>query len=149
VDNDTRLDKILMLISKESVLHKRSVLFPVHPRTAKKLIKGRYTNIHFEAPSSYLQFLADMKNAAYVVTDSGGVQEETTILDIPCFTIRKNTERPVTVEAGTNTLCQSVEALGIAIRHFEKGSSRKHSQEIRYWDGKAGERIADMINRML
>ena len=81
-------------------------VFPLHPRTAKTLmlIKGLPKNIHFVDPQPYLEFNYLVKNAKAVITDSGGVTEEATVMNIPCMTLRDNTERPETVSIGTNEL---------------------------------------------
>jgi UDP-N-acetylglucosamine 2-epimerase (non-hydrolysing) len=87
-----------------------TIYFPVHPRTEKNIGAFglgdiiRNSNIKTMPPQAYLEFLSLWRNASLVLTDSGGLQEETTALGIPCFTIRENTERPVTIEEGTNTL---------------------------------------------
>ena len=86
------------------------VLFPVHPRTRQKTVDaglqadGNHPSLEFLQPAPYLQFLALQSRAAVVITDSGGIQEETTFLGVPCLTVRENTERPITVSIGTNTL---------------------------------------------
>ena len=82
------------------------VVFPVHPRTRKMMESGRlrHPGLMLIEPLGYLDFLSLLADAGAVLTDSGGIQEETTFLGIPCFTLRDNTERPVTISAGTNTL---------------------------------------------
>jgi UDP-N-acetylglucosamine 2-epimerase (non-hydrolysing) len=96
-------------------------------------------------PAGYLDFLALQRHAAVVVTDSGGIQEETTFLGVPCLTLRKNTERPVTVTAGTNTLLgQEVGRLRAEVRRVLEHGPRP-ARVPPLWDGKAGERIADVV----
>jgi UDP-N-acetylglucosamine 2-epimerase (non-hydrolysing) len=123
------------------------VLFPVHPRT-RKMIEGMglepATAVQLTEPVSYLEFLSLEADARAVLTDSGGVQEETTYLNVPCFTLRDNTERPVTMRAGTNTLLglQPVHIDGIllALTH-----PKKITEPPLMWDGQAAKRIADVI----
>src|SRR5216684_2169438 len=144
------------------------VVFPVHPRT-----QGRIREFGFEFslsgsaskdegnlqdsgnwrggiiltdPLGYLDFLCLMKHATLVVTDSGGIQEETTILGIPCVTVRENTERPITVESGTNTIAGTkTDSIKDAIR---RQLGRKRDDSVpKYWDGRAGTRIIDILIR--
>jgi UDP-N-acetylglucosamine 2-epimerase (non-hydrolysing) len=121
------------------------VLFAVHPRTRRNL-EGS-TRVLITEPLPYRQFLSLEIDAAAVVTDSGGIQEETTVLGVPCFTLRANTERPVTIELGTNTL------LGLAperLREIPSLLVNPKSGEIPpLWDGRAGERAADAVERLL
>jgi UDP-N-acetylglucosamine 2-epimerase (non-hydrolysing) len=122
------------------------VLFPVHPRTRKKLGSRLPDRIRLTEPLGYVDFLSLQANAAAVLTDSGGIQEETTFLRIPCFTLRDNTERAVTVREGTNTL------LGLEPERIDEilpalaarnGSVPQTLPEL--WDGRAAERIADVL----
>lgn len=123
------------------------VVFPVHPRTRKRLgAVGREERggVQLCDPVGYLDFLSLEADAAAVLTDSGGIQEETTYLGVPCFTLRDNTERPVTVRAGTNTL------LGLDPRRIAEIPSlldraERNSQVPELWDGKAAHRIADVV----
>jgi UDP-N-acetylglucosamine 2-epimerase (non-hydrolysing) len=121
------------------------VLFPVHPRTRRNL-EGA-ARVLMTEPLPYRQFLSLETEAAAVVTDSGGIQEETTALGVPCFTLRANTERPVTIELGTNTL------LGLEpgrLREIPSLLANPKPGEIPpLWDGHAGERAADAIERLL
>jgi UDP-N-acetylglucosamine 2-epimerase (non-hydrolysing) len=124
------------------------VVFPVHPRTRKRLGElgwsGKEEGIHLSEPVGYLDFLSLEADAGAVLTDSGGIQEETTYLGVPCFTLRDNTERPVTIRAGTNTL------LGLDPGRIGEipellDSRTASSQRPRFWDGHAAERVADVI----
>jgi UDP-N-acetylglucosamine 2-epimerase (non-hydrolysing) len=127
------------------------VCFPVHPRTRKMMetfgIEREFSGqaIQFLPPLPYRDFLYLWKDAALVLTDSGGLQEETTAMGVPCFTIRENTERPITIEEGTNTLVgTSYEDILSAFDDFKKnGSKRGRVPEL--WDGKASERIVSVL----
>lgn len=126
------------------------VIFPVHPRTKKMIAENELNiinnvNFHLIEPLGYLDFLGLMKNAATVITDSGGIQEETTYLDIPCITIRENTERPITVSLGTNQLIGKdyYKIQNLVNNAVNRG---KRSNTIPpLWDGKASERIAETL----
>lgn len=123
------------------------VIFPVHPRTKRNIqefgllefLNG--SKIELLNPIPYMAFLDLWKDASLVLTDSGGLQEETTALGIPCFTVRENTERPITIEEGTNILVGTTSS-GIlaAYESFKKGEV-KTGRVPQYWDGKASERI--------
>jgi UDP-N-acetylglucosamine 2-epimerase (non-hydrolysing) len=125
------------------------LIFPVHPRTRQKLaalsLPMDDPHLQFVDPLGYLEFLALQQNATVVITDSGGVQEETTYLGVPCLTVRENTERPVTVTLGTNTLVgRDLDRLRRETQSILRGATRQ-SYIPPLWDGKAGERIADVI----
>jgi len=121
------------------------VVFPVHPRTRNRLAElgwsGEEEGIHLSEPVGYLDFLSLEADAAAVLTDSGGIQEETTYLGVPCFTLRDNTERPVTVRAGTNTLLGLDPRRIAEIPRLLAGASAT-PQRPRFWDGQAAERVA-------
>ncbi|MBM3495175.1 MAG: UDP-N-acetylglucosamine 2-epimerase (non-hydrolyzing) [Armatimonadetes bacterium] len=122
-------------------------VFPVHPRTRSRLgqLGFRGDTIRFVEPQGYLQFLALQKHACVVVTDSGGIQEETTYLGVPCLTVRENTERPVTITEGTNTLVgRDTERLRREVIQALNGHA-KPGRIPDLWDGHAGERIADAL----
>ncbi len=125
------------------------VLFPVHPRTRPNLeavLAGRDHRLQLLDPLGYLQFLGLLCDAGVVITDSGGIQEETTVLGVPCLTVRPNTERPVTIEQGTNRLIRpDPDAIGeAALAALANG--RRNSQPLPdLWDGKAAERIAAIV----
>jgi UDP-N-acetylglucosamine 2-epimerase (non-hydrolysing) len=130
----------------EQVSQDLPVFFPVHPRTRKMLgDRPPGSNLQLADPVGYLDFLSLTSDAAAVLTDSGGVQEETTFLDIPCFTLRDTTERPVTVRLGTNTV------LGLAPERITQipaalaGAARSQRELPPMWDGRASARIADVI----
>ena len=121
--------------------------FPVHPRTRARIAdRGglEKSGIRLMDPLGYLDFLALMSQAALALTDSGGIQEETTALGVPCLTLRDNTERPVTVEEGTNILAGTRPETILAA--WEKMRAEpKRGQVPRYWDGKAAERCRDAL----
>jgi UDP-N-acetylglucosamine 2-epimerase (non-hydrolysing) len=125
------------------------LIFPVHPRTLGKLEEFKIgslkkaDNIHLTAPLGYNDFMNLVINSRLIITDSGGVQEESTFLKIPCLTLRQNTERPVTVTQGSNLLCNP-DALEKQVGSILKGSFKKGSIPD-LWDGKTAERIADLI----
>jgi UDP-N-acetylglucosamine 2-epimerase (non-hydrolysing) len=123
------------------------VIFPIHPRTAKRVEEfGLSMNgIHTTPPQGYLEFLNLMSTATIVLTDSGGLQEETTILGVPCLTLRHNTERPVTITHGTNIMVGPDKTRILdAYRRVTKGDW-KPSGPPEYWDGHAAERIVRVI----
>ena len=125
------------------------LVFPVHPRTRQRLQslsqKHEPSNIFPIAPLSYLGFLALQHQATLIITDSGGIQEETTYLGIPCLTVRENTERPVTVSIGTNVLIgQDMEKLRAEAKKILSGEG-KRGKIPPLWDGKAAERIAAVV----
>jgi UDP-N-acetylglucosamine 2-epimerase (non-hydrolysing) len=125
------------------------ILFPVHPRTRGKIASFGLdgTGIAMVEPIGYLDMLYAVKGAALVITDSGGLQEETTALGVPCVTIRENTERPVTVDIGTNYLTGTrPEAILSAAREILSGKGKKGVVPP-LWDGHAAERILDVLMR--
>jgi UDP-N-acetylglucosamine 2-epimerase (non-hydrolysing) len=147
VDVSDQLQTLLMRLG--TVASRMPILFPVHPRTAKRLdehgLHGALDGIRLVEPLGYLDFLAAMDHAACVLTDSGGIQEETTVLGVPCFTLRDNTERPITIEQGTNTLVGADGAdLAEAFEPLLSGSG-KRGRVPAGWDGRAGERTAAVI----
>jgi UDP-N-acetylglucosamine 2-epimerase (non-hydrolysing) len=128
------------------------VIFPIHPRTRQCLTdlnllnpESAFDNLKFLNPIGYLDFLALQRHASLVITDSGGIQEETTYLNVPCLTVRENTERPVTVSLGTNRLVgRDMDRLRSETRRILRGENRK-GQVPPLWDGHAAERIATVI----
>jgi UDP-N-acetylglucosamine 2-epimerase (non-hydrolysing) len=124
------------------------VVFPVHPRTRQRIQQfGIDTkNLCLLEPLPYIEFLSLQRHAVVVVTDSGGIQEETTYLGVPCLTLRSNTERPVTVTLGTNVLIgQDLPRLSSELSKIAKGKAKKGSIPP-LWDGHAGERIAKALH---
>jgi UDP-N-acetylglucosamine 2-epimerase (non-hydrolysing) len=126
------------------------VLFPVHPRTHKMLrARGLEHEIGLIEPVGYLDFLSLEADAAAVLTDSGGVQEETSHLGVPCFTLRDNTERPVTVTLGTNTLLGLRPERIAEIPELAGIARRESSAPIPFWDGSASQRVGDVIEHWI
>src|SRR5919106_3006115 len=123
------------------------VVFPVHPRTRKMLggDAAEFPGVTLTDPVGYLDFLSLEADAGAVLTDSGGIQEETTFLGTPCFTLRDNTERPVTVRAGTNTLLGLRPARITEIPGLLAAAPAKPPQAPQKWDGRAAQRIADVL----
>ena len=143
VDNGELLGRTLAAL--DTVAETLPVVFPVHPRTRKNLHAGA-TRVLLTEPLPYRQFLSLETAAAAVVTDSGGIQEETTALNVPCFTLRQNTERPITVEIGTN------EILGLdpdALTAIPSRLGKQRSALPELWDGHAGDRAAAAIESSL
>ena len=145
VDEEQSLIQLLQGI--DTMTDGKKVIFPIHPRT--KAILGEtdleLKNIFFVEPQGYLTFMYLIKNSFAVITDSGGISEETTVLGIPCFTMRNNTERPETENIGTNTLVgTSVENLKKNFEEFLRNGKKK-SRIPELWDGNTSERIIDIL----
>ncbi|GAA4316347.1 UDP-N-acetylglucosamine 2-epimerase (non-hydrolyzing) [Pontixanthobacter gangjinensis] len=147
--NVSELNK-LQHILKEIEMHSKGlpVIFPVHPRTAVVLKEKlpKIKNLHFTAPLNYLEFNYLVERSKAVITDSGGITEETTFLNVPCITIRENTERPETVYEGTNEVIGTIpENIGPALKRLFNNDWKKGSiPEL--WDGKTGERIISILS---
>jgi len=150
VDDPDQFNKILEIL--KHIQSKVQLIFPMHPRTMKQIelfgYKEKLTslkNLHVKEPVGYFDFLQMVKGAKFVMTDSGGIQEETTFLGVPCLTMRENTERPVTVEIGTNTLVgldpqKIYSSIEVILRgHYKNGSVPER------WDGRAAERIVSVL----
>lgn len=140
-----------MLQVLDSLCRELPLIFPVHPRTRQKWaahLDQCNPNLRAIEPQGYLEFLALQKNATVVITDSGGIQEESTYLGTPCFTLRENTERPITVTVGTNVLIGRNWELLRKGFHEALGGRRKQAVCPPLWDGKASERIAESLARL-
>jgi UDP-N-acetylglucosamine 2-epimerase (non-hydrolysing) len=147
VDDEKNLMEIMCALS--DISEQANVVFPVHPRTQQvinSLSALRLSpHLHLIDPVGYLEFLNLQRKAAVIITDSGGIQEESTFLRIPCLTLRENTERPVTVNCGSNILvgrdmARLKREADMALAGCGKRGSNPH-----LWDGKAGERIAEIV----
>ena len=150
VDNRERLMNILSAV--EEATGGIKIIFPIHPRTRKNIerfgVWDMLRAFHIIPPQGYREFIRLMKSAKMVITDSGGIQEETTFLGIPCVTVRDNTERPITVEIGTNTLAGTdrdkiINTIRFVLEHPKEGRVPP------LWDGKAAERIRRITEGLL
>ena len=128
------------------------VIFPIHPRTLANISKFKLdslltekNNIRIVDPQGYLEFMNLMANAKLVLTDSGGIQEETTILNVTCLTLRHNTERPITIEQGTNQLVGVSSHKIISAYEQIKTNNRNEITKPELWDGNAAQRIVNEI----
>jgi len=152
VDDPQNLTAIIDAFAE--IQKEMTVVFPIHPRTRKNLknagLEAKVSgmeNLLLLEPVGYLEFLCLMSSARVVLTDSGGIQEETTILGVPCMTLRENTERPITITEGTNRLVHAT--TGDILDKFRQCQALKHAKDIRYpelWDGKAAKRIIRIID---
>jgi UDP-N-acetylglucosamine 2-epimerase (non-hydrolysing) len=149
---DVREIFLALLDAMEAIQTHLPIIFPIHPRTRKRIeemgLAERVANLssfRLIDPLGYLDFLKLMTNARLMLTDSGGIQEETTILNVPCLTLRENTERPITIEQGTNRLVgtdtERIIAESLKILNGKQISSRMPD----LWDGKAAERIVNIL----
>ncbi|HEX6732495.1 MAG TPA: UDP-N-acetylglucosamine 2-epimerase (non-hydrolyzing) [Pyrinomonadaceae bacterium] len=151
VDTQPTFERILDAL--EAISRSLPIVFPVHPRTRKTIgelgLSKRVeaiTNLRLIDPLGYLDFLNLYSTARLVLTDSGGIQEETTSLGIPCLTLRENTERPVTVNLGTNIIVGTdTQKIIAAANAALNGSDSKSSRQVPLWDGHAAERIIDVL----
>jgi UDP-N-acetylglucosamine 2-epimerase (non-hydrolysing) len=150
VDSPDQLRRLFEVLAK--INQELPIVFPAHPRTVKAIeehLGDVKPDLHMTAPLGYLDFLSLMMEAQIVLTDSGGIQEETTALGIPCLTLRDSTERPVTITEGTNTLVgTNPSAIEEAIRKF-LDSPPKQSGQPALWDGGAAARIVDILEHDL
>jgi UDP-N-acetylglucosamine 2-epimerase (non-hydrolysing) len=150
VDDPTNLKALFRAL--EEIHREVPILFPVHPRTSaaiERLLDGAAPKLRLVEPLGYLDFLRLMADARLVITDSGGIQEETTALGVSCLTLRENTERPVTVSEGTNTIVGvDPEAILAEARRVLAGKG-KPGCIPKFWDGRAAERIVDVLEKDL
>lgn len=148
VDDKESLTKLVQLWGQISEM--TPLVFPVHPRTYKNIqtfglqsVIDNYPHLYFIEPLGYLQFIHLVSKAGFALTDSGGIQEETTYLNIPCLTVRPNTERPVTVWEGSNKLIK-VDEIVAEVEQIIAGKG-KTGHTPKYWDGKTAERIVETL----
>jgi UDP-N-acetylglucosamine 2-epimerase (non-hydrolysing) len=149
VDDAASLDGLVRMLRRLSA--RLPVVFPIHPRTRERMESNGidYTGLVLTPPLGYLEFLRLTSEARIVLTDSGGIQEETTILGVPCLTLRENTERPITIEQGTNRLV-GVDPSVILSAAFETLDAPPRAWPTpELWDGKASTRIIDVLERAL
>jgi UDP-N-acetylglucosamine 2-epimerase (non-hydrolysing) len=158
VDQPERLQTIFRILT--NIARKFPLVFPCHPRTWKRLQElgfpkhissngdAQSCGLILQQPLGYLDFLCLMSQAKMVLTDSGGIQEETTILGVPCLTLRENTERPVTVLEGTNTLVGTSEERILAEVSKILAGQGKQGQIPAFWDGRAASRIVEILSRI-
>ena len=148
VDDPSRLRALIEML--ETLAEHTPVVFPVHPRTQERVPagKGARKNLMLCPPLGYLDFIKLVSEARIVLTDSGGIQEEATILRVPCLTLRENTERPVTIHQGTNRLVGTDPKciLDAAISAIREGPRQVPAPEL--WDGRASTRIMDILERL-
>jgi UDP-N-acetylglucosamine 2-epimerase (non-hydrolysing) len=150
VDDPEKLSALFGVLEE---IHQRiPVVFPVHPRTSAsiaRLLGGRAPKLQLTEPLGYLEFLRLIADAKLVLTDSGGVQEETTVLGVPCLTLRVNTERPVTVTEGTNVIVgqDATRIRAEALSVLSGGGKQGRIPE--FWDGTTARRIVDVLERDL
>lgn len=153
VDTKEALSGIMRAL--QAIQKKIPVVFPAHPRAMKNIRRfipkrdlASLKNIRFVEPLGYLDFLNLTMNARFVLTDSGGIQEETTVLGVPCLTARENTERPITITEGTNILVgTSARRIVAEAEKILKGRA-KTGKRPKYWDGKASGRILKILKRL-
>ena len=144
-----------ILAAVEKIAGTLPVVYPVHPRSRKALDSsgladraGVAAGLLLTEPMGYHDFIALEAQARFVMTDSGGVQEETTVLGVPCLTLRENTERPVTVACGTNRVVGTEpERIVEAAETILAGDVPRPARQPELWDGRASERIADILKR--
>ena len=145
VDDESSVIELLKQIIEQA--GEVPIIFPVHPRTQQILAEtqNEFKNLHFVEPQGYLNFIYLLKNSKAILTDSGGITEEASILNIPCITFRDSTERPETCELGTNVLvANDKEKIFQAFQNL-KNNRWKKSENIPLWDGKASERIIKQL----
>jgi UDP-N-acetylglucosamine 2-epimerase (non-hydrolysing) len=150
VDDPVVLENLLSVLAKISL--STPLLFPIHPRTASCIAAAGLdsvlanSNITTIGPQGYLEMLGLMKDATVVLTDSGGIQEETTALGVPCITLRENTERPITVSQGTNTVVGTDAHAILACYENLIKTGGKMGRIPELWDGQSAQRIVQIIN---
>lgn len=152
VDDPAVLEKLCGVLGE--IAESIPLIFPVHPRTRKNIGKNRllatmanHRKLLLPEPLNYIRFMNLVFHCRFVITDSGGIQEETTHLHIPCLTIRENTERPITLTYGTNQLCDGND-LKEKIDQILRNPIQREGKVIEYWDGKTAERIVSCLKAL-
>jgi UDP-N-acetylglucosamine 2-epimerase (non-hydrolysing) len=145
VDDIEHLAALVRMLS--ALASRLPVVFPVHPRTAENIKAAKISSdaLILSPPLGYLEFLRLTSEARLVLTDSGGIQEETTILNVPCLTLRENTERPITIEQGTNRLVGVDPDVVLQAALESLDSAPRAGKAPEFWDGKASARILDVL----
>ena len=146
VDNTEALQRMAATLGQ--IAQELPLIFPLHPRTRANIERFNISfaaQIHLSDPLSYMEFLNLWRDAALVITDSGGLQEETTALGVPCITVRENTERPITVDEGTNVLAGTRPEKIIEAAKKALASDRRVTRRPHLWDGQAAERIVSIL----
>ncbi|HET6992693.1 MAG TPA: UDP-N-acetylglucosamine 2-epimerase (non-hydrolyzing), partial [Bacteroidia bacterium] len=154
VDSKEGLEKLLELVN--AITKKYNIVFPVHPRTVKNMqlngLEDAFRNnkkLIFTEPLDYFSFQKLIQQSAFIITDSGGIQEESTFLKVPCLTLRPNTERPVTISVGSNELVEfDINNILSKISAIENGTFKKGAIPP-LWDGHATERIFEILSQKL
>ncbi len=148
VDNINHLAELIKYVG--NVSQKIPIIFPIHPRTLKNInrfeLRGKldsYKGLMVSDPLGYLEFMSLLKNSKFLLSDSGGIQAETTWLNIPCLTLRENTERPLTITKGSNKLIK-IENIEDEIKLILEGKGKK-GKAPEFWDGKSAERIVKFL----
>lgn len=148
VDSEDRLRDLILALRDVSYRCGLEVVWPVHPRTAKNIrefeLEDELQDLRVLNPLPYLEFISLMDRAAVVITDSGGIQEETTVLGVPCVTVRPTTERPITLTEGTNRLFDDDPGRLVQVCREAMAEARRPCRP-EFWDGKAAERIVNAI----
>ncbi len=136
----------------ERIAENIHLIFPIHPRTRRNMDRSLLTRLEnsekllLPDPLNYIRFMSLVCNCRFVITDSGGIQEETTYLGIPCLTLRENTERPITITHGTNHLCK-IDGMERKVEEISLNNERK-PMAIKLWDGKTAERITQILRNI-
>ena len=148
VDTRENLDQLLSMINDQ--VENTKVIFPMHPRTHKvfSAIHKIYPNLYITEPLSYLEFIYLVKNSKGIITDSGGITEEATLLQVPCMTLRNSTERPETVDLGTNEMVGTKPENIVPYLHKMVRGQWKIGKTPPLWDGKTAERIVEIITKL-
>jgi UDP-N-acetylglucosamine 2-epimerase (non-hydrolysing) len=151
VDNPAVLKKLCRILAQ--IAKRTALVFPIHPRTRRNMEENGFLyslksncSLHLPEPLPYVRFMNLVFNCAFVITDSGGIQEETSYLGIPCLTVRENTERPITVTRGTNRLC-GLDDLKQETEAILQGKVRK-PKKIALWDGRTAARIVSHLDEL-
>jgi UDP-N-acetylglucosamine 2-epimerase (non-hydrolysing) len=145
VDDEPAAGRIVAML--DAIAERIPVVLPLHPRGRPSLERAGLqarADLRVIEPLGYVDFVSLLEGAAIAITDSGGIQEETTMLGIPCLTVRPNTERPITISHGTNRLVEP-DAVPGAVDAILGGRAAMPSERPPLWDGQAGQRIAEIV----